>query len=134
MIKAEITLGTCFGNVVIPVEVLGKGPRPGTAWVHALNGLEPFTKTSHGGPYQDSTSVVLIPHLREIHLEIDPDEDREGDLPQENAFEIQFPIPERHIPAMNQGIPLEDRNIPRMDWFLEGASAVCTPRPGGPKA
>ena len=45
------------------VEVLGKGPRPGTAWVHALNGLEPFTKISHGGPYQDSPSIVLIPRL-----------------------------------------------------------------------
>lgn len=128
MIKAEITVGTCYGDVVIPVEVLGKGPRPGTAWVHALNGLEPFTKISHGGPYQDSTSIVLIPHLREVHIEKDPDEDREEDLPQENGIEIQVPIPEQHIPAMNQDIlvddrkiPVEDRNIPIVDWFLEGA-------------
>lgn len=128
MIKAEITVGTCYGDVVIPVEVLGKGPRPGTAWVHALNGLEPFTKISHGGPYQDSTSIVLIPHLREVHIEKDPDEDREEDLPQENGIEIQVPIPEQHIPAMNQDIlicdrkvPVEDRNIPVVDWFLEGA-------------
>ena len=72
MVKAEITLGTCYGDAVIPVEVLGKGPRPGTAWVRALNGLEPFTKISHGGPFQDSTSVVLIPHLRDVRIESDP--------------------------------------------------------------
>ena len=75
MVKAEITLGTCYGDAVIPVEVLGKGPRPGTAWVRALNGLEPFTKISHGGPYQDSTSVVLIPHLRDVRIESDPDKE-----------------------------------------------------------
>ena len=114
MVKAEITVGTCYGDVVIPIEVLGKGPRPGTAWVRALNGLEPFTKISHGGPYQDSTSIVLTPHLREVHIEKDPDEDQDEELTQENGIEIQFPIPEQYISAMNQDILVED-------WFLEGA-------------
>jgi hypothetical protein len=30
MVKAKITIGTCYGDADIPVEVLGKGPRPGT--------------------------------------------------------------------------------------------------------
>lgn len=68
MIKAEITVGTQYGNVDIPVEVYAIGPRPGTAWVRALNGLEPFLKMSHGGPFQDSTSVVLVPQLRNIQV------------------------------------------------------------------
>lgn len=114
MIKAEITVGTCYGDVVIPVEVLGKGPRPGTAWVRALNGLEPFTKISHGGPFQDSTSIVLIPHLREVHIEKDPDESIEEELLQEDGIEVQLPISEERI-------PVEDRNIPVEDWFLESA-------------
>lgn len=114
MVKAEITVGTCYGDVVIPVEVLGKGPRPGTAWVRALNGLEPFTKISHGGPFQDSTSIVLIPHLREVHIEKDPDESIEEELLQEDGIEVQLPISEK-------GIPVEGRNIPVEDWFLENA-------------
>ena len=114
MVKAEITVGTCYGDVVIPVEVLGKGPRPGTAWVRALNGLEPFTKISHGGPFQDSTSIVLIPHLREVHIEKDPDESIEEELLQEDGIEVQLPISEERI-------PVEDRNISVEDWFLESA-------------
>ena len=114
MVKAEITVGTCYGDVVIPVEVLGKGPRPGTAWVRALNGLEPFTKISHGGPFQDSTSIVLIPHLQEVHIEKDPDESIEEELLQEDGIEVQLPISEKRI-------PVEDRNIPVEDWFLESA-------------
>ncbi|MBI9050005.1 MAG: hypothetical protein JEZ00_11330 [Anaerolineaceae bacterium] len=73
MIKAEITVSTCYGIVPIPVEVMGSGPRPGTAWVRALNGLEPFCKFSHGGPTQDSTAVVLVPQLRDVHIEADLD-------------------------------------------------------------
>lgn len=114
MVKAEITVGTCYGDVVIPVEVLGKGPRPGTAWVRALNGLEPFTKISHGGPFQDSTSIVLIPHLREVHIEKDPDGSIEEELLQEVGIEVQLPISEERI-------PVGDRNIPVEDWFLESA-------------
>ena len=114
MVKAEITVGTCYGDVVIPVEVLGKGPRPGTAWVRALNGLEPFTKISHGGPFQDSTSIVLIPHLREVHIEKDPDESVEEEFLQEDGIEVQLPISEKRI-------PVEDRDIPVEDWFLESA-------------
>jgi hypothetical protein len=113
MVKAEITVGTCYGDVVIPVEVLKKGSRPGTAWVRALNGLEPFTKTSQGGPFQDSTSIVLIPHLREVHIEKDPEQGRNEELTQENGIEIQLPIPEQQISALNQ-------NTPEWDWFLEG--------------
>ena len=98
MVVGRITVGTCYGDADIPVEILGKGPRPGTAWVKALNGLEPFTKISHGGPYQDSTSVVLIPHLRDVHLEAEPEE----------------PIAEIPVQVPGQLIPVED-------WFLESA-------------
>ena len=106
MVKAEITLGTCYGDAVIPIEILGKGPRPGTAWVRALNGLEPFTKISHGGPYQDSTSVVLIPHLRDVRIESDSDKKLDEEPVQENGIEVQLPTSDQHVPA---------------DWFLESA-------------
>ncbi|OJX40188.1 MAG: hypothetical protein BGO78_14525 [Chloroflexi bacterium 44-23] len=96
MVKAEITIGTCYGDAIIPVEVLGKGPRPGTVWVRALNGLEPFTKISHGGPYQDRISIVLVPHLRDVHIENDME-----DLNEEPA-----------LPA--------DQRV-SADWFLESA-------------
>ena len=106
MVKAKITIGTCYGDADIPVEVLGKGPRPGTAWVRALDGLEPFTKNSHGGPYQDSTSIVLIPHLRDNQIERDPVEELIEELAQENEIKVQLPVPDQIIPA---------------DWFLESA-------------
>jgi hypothetical protein len=69
MVVGEITVSTCYGDVVIAVEILGKGPRPGTAWVKALGGLEPFTKMSHGGPYQDDAAVWPTHHLRNVHIE-----------------------------------------------------------------
>ncbi len=106
MVKAEITVATCYGDAIIPVEVLGKGPRPGTAWVRALNGLAPFTKMSHGGPFQDSSAVVHIPSLRDVHV----DQTEEGEavesvsLPE--AIEVEIPTPDRRLPA---------------DWFLETA-------------
>lgn len=75
MLKAEITIGTCYGEAVIPVEVLGMGPRPGTAWVRALNGLQPFTRHSHGGSSQDNTTVVLIPHLKDVRVEKDTEKE-----------------------------------------------------------
>jgi hypothetical protein len=106
MVKAEITISTCYGDAVIPVKVLGKGPRPGTAWVQALDGQEPFTRISHGGPYQDSTSIVLIPHLRDIRIEIEPDEEIIDEPVQENGIEVHLPASDQHIPA---------------DWFLESA-------------
>lgn len=103
MIKAVITIRTCYGEATIPVEVLGKGPRPGTACVRALNGLEPFTKNSHGGPYQDNKSIVFIPHLRDVHLENDlKNQNKEPSLQKE--IEIQPPTADQHVPA---------------DWFLE---------------
>jgi len=106
MVKAKITIGTCYGDADIPVEVLEKGPRPGTAWVRALDGLEPFTKNSHGGPFQDSTSLVLIPHLRDIQIESDPDEELIEEPAQENEIKVQLPVPNQSIPS---------------DWFLESA-------------
>jgi hypothetical protein len=100
MVVGKITLQTEYGAAEIPVEVLGKGPRPGTAWVRALNGLEPFTKMSHGGPYQDDTSVVSIPLLREVHIEVEASESPVEPEPEETAIELPTPAP---------------------DWFLEMA-------------
>ena len=68
MLIATITVDTCTGEVDFPVEVLGKGPRPGTAWVKALGGCRPFTKMSHGGPYQDDKAVVFLPCLCELRI------------------------------------------------------------------
>lgn len=119
MVKAKITIGTCYGDADIPVEVLGKGPRPGTAWVRALDGLEPFTKNSHGGPFQDSTSLVLIPHLRDIQIESDPDKNLIEEPAQENEIKVQLPDPYQSVPA---------------DWFLESAYTVCAQPPEGGEA
>jgi hypothetical protein len=118
MVKAKITIGTCYGDADIPVEVMGKGPRPGTAWVRALNGLEPFTKISHGGPYQDSSSIVLIPHLRDVHVEEDM-ADQNEELALQNGIEFHLPTADQHLPA---------------DWFLESAYTVCTQSPEGGEA
>ena len=81
MIKAEITLSTCYGQTVIPVEVLDLGPRPGTVWVLALDGLHPFTRISHGGPCQNSSAVIGIPRLRNV-CQVPPqqEENREKEI------------------------------------------------------
>ena len=100
MVVGMITISTCYGAADIPVELLGKGPRPGTAWVTALNGLQPFTKVSHGGPYQDSTTVVPLPFLRDVHLEKDPVEEQGEEITEELVVKVPIPAP---------------------DWFLESA-------------
>ncbi len=100
MVVGKITLQTEYGATEIPVEVLGKGPRPGTAWVRALGDREPFTKMSHGGPYQSDTSVVAIPSLREVHIEVDTVEAAAEGEPAETELEVPTRAP---------------------DWFLEMA-------------
>lgn len=119
MVKAEITIGTCYGDAIIPVEVLGKGPRPGTAWVRALNGLEPFTKNSHGGHYQDNTAVVFIPHLRDVHVENDLEEEPICEPIAQEELEVQITPQDHLLPA---------------DWFLESDYTVCAQPPEGGKA
>jgi hypothetical protein len=106
MVKAEITVGTCYGDAIIPVEVVRYGSRPGTVWVQALGGLNPFTRMSHGGPYQDSMAIVLIPNLRDVHIEEDGKVLPEVKALQEMGIEVQ-PQPEA------QPLP--------PDWFLESA-------------
>lgn len=87
MIIATINIGTICGDQLVPVEVLKNGPRPNTAWVRALGGLQPFLKYSPGGPYQDDTSVVPTPHLRDVHLaEIFPAEDRKAPIRPADGF------------------------------------------------
>ena len=107
MVVGMITIGTCYGDADIPVELLGKGPRPGTAWVKALDGMQPFTKISHGGPFQDDTIVISLPLIRDVHLEKDPDEELGEEINVDTN--IKFPIPAR------------DRYILAEDWFLEAA-------------
>ena len=101
MVVGTITISTFCGKADIPVELLGKGPRPGTAWVMALNGRQPFTKVSHGGPYQDDTAVIPLPCIRDVHLELDPEvkPDNERDESREDS--------EPEIPELAP------------DWFLE---------------
>ena len=102
MIKAEITIGTCYGDAVVPVQVLGKGPRYGTVWVKALNGLQPFTKYSSGGPFQGSSSLVSIPNLHDVREENDMAVTQKEELVQEKEQQdSQFCVP--------------------ADWYLEGA-------------
>ncbi len=97
MIVGEITVRTCYGDAAIAVEILGKGPRPGTTWVKALDGLQPFTKMSHGGPFQDDTSLWHTHHLRNVHIE------------NSNSQPVD-PLPET-----------EAHPEPAPDWFLEMA-------------
>lgn len=97
MITGEITVSTCYGDAVIPVEILDKGPRPGTVWVRALNNLHPFTKISHGGPYQDHTAVCFIPNVRNVKV----------------VFEEVTPVPVE--------LPLVEQPQRTPDWFLEMA-------------
>ena len=107
MVVGRITIGTCNGNADVPVEILGKGPRPGTAWVKALEGLHPFTKMSHGGPCQDNTALVLVPNLRDVHLEQDVIDEQVEELPEAPILDTSILAPDWHIPAQ--------------DWFLESA-------------
>ena len=107
MVVGRITIGNCNGNVEIPVEILGKGPRPGTAWVKALEGLHPFTKMSHGGPCQEDTAVVLVPNLRDVHLEEDVVDEQVEGLPEAPVIDTLILTPDCYIPAQ--------------DWFLESA-------------
>ena len=83
MIVGNMTVGTPVGEIAVRVELRGSGPRPGTVWIQALDGLKPFTKPSHGGPYQDDTLVVPLQVLREIHMEAGPDEELALLLPAE---------------------------------------------------
>ena len=106
MVIGMITVSTWCGDADIRVELLGKGPRQGTAWIKALEGKQPFTKISHGGPYQDNTAVVPLPYVRDVHLEEDPEEEKE---------EITA------APDEKVSIPAPDRYILAEDWFLESA-------------
>jgi hypothetical protein len=103
MVVGKITLDTCYGVVEIPVEILGVGPRPGTAWVQALGGLHPFTRISHGGPFQSDSAVVLLPNLRDVQVTEGPEE---GAIEYEPDTEVPIPVPEW---------------VPAPDWFLESA-------------
>ena len=100
MVVGMITVATCYGDADIPVELLGKGPRPGTAWVKALDGLQPFTKISHGGPYQDDKVVIPLLFVRDVHLEKDPDDELIKEITEEPVIKGPIPAP---------------------DWFLESA-------------
>jgi hypothetical protein len=97
MITGEITISTCYGEAVIPVEILDKGPRSGTVWVRALNNLNPFTRMSHGGPCQDNTAVWAIPNVRNVQV-----------------------IPEEE-PQVLVELPHAEQPEPAPDWFLEMA-------------
>ena len=107
MVVGMITIGTCYGDADIPVELLGKGPRPGTAWVKALDGMQPFTKISHGGPFQDDTIVISLPLIRDVRLEKDPDEELGEEINVDTNIKFPIPAPDRYILAE--------------DWFLESA-------------
>lgn len=116
MIIGMITIGTCYGDADISVELLGSGPRPGTAWVKALNGLQPFTKISHGGPYQDDTLLFPLAFVRDVHLQKDADEEQDKKFNEE----LNAPAPDRYVLIE--------------DWFLESAYTLFAQRPGGREA
>ena len=93
MLTAQMTIGDLSGQSVIGVQILKIGPRPGTAWVRALGGIAPFTRYTHGGPAQEDTALVLIPHL--INLEVIPElqvEDVQAQPIPERALALEEPI------------------------------------------
>ena len=104
-----------MGMLISQSRFMPKGPRSGTVWVRALNNLTPFTKMSHGGPYQDDTALWYIPHVRNVQVVAEEEQLLAVDL---TPVEQVEPAPDRKIPE---------------DWFLEMAITVCTPRPGGRK-
>ena len=85
MIFGTITINTCYGEANLSVEVLGEGPRPGTAWVKALGGLEPFTRISHGGPFQSNTAIFPMASIRNLFVQKDP------------ARKVEKPIALEHV-------------------------------------
>ncbi len=107
MIVGMITIGTCYGDADIPVQLIGKGPRPETVWIKALGGLQPFTKISHGGPYQDDTIVFPLPMVRNVHLERDQDNEQSRKNEEKTKEEASTPVP--------------DQNISALDWTLESS-------------
>lgn len=107
MIVGELTLGTCYGEMVFKVEILNIGPRPGTVCVKALDGLRPFPKMSHGGPFQDDTALWNFRYLRNVHKEED-----------ETTVDEAQPAPEVH-------------HKPEPDRDLEKTYTGCTPHRRG---
>ena len=75
MIVGNMTVGTPCGEITVRIELRGAGPRQGTVFIQALDGLKPFTKPSHGGPYQDDSLVVPLQVLHDVHLEGNMDEE-----------------------------------------------------------
>ena len=92
MIKAELTLVNGYGEALIPVEVSGTGPRAGTVWVRALNGLRPFTRFSMGGPYQDNSAIVLTHRLKNIHFETNFEPETNTQTNSDTEKEILLPV------------------------------------------
>lgn len=120
MVVGKITVSSCYGDVEIPVEIRGKGPRPGTAWVTALNGLQPFTKISHGGPYQDDSAVVQTFSIREVHIVSDDGEPATEAMQAEPVEETMLIAPEIFTPSIEPDL-VGGRKVLAEDWFLESA-------------
>jgi len=120
MVVGMITVSTCYGDAEIPVEIRGKGPRPGTAWVTALNGLQPFTKMSHGGPYQDDSAVVQIFSIREVHVISGDGKPLPEVVHAEPVEEEMLIAPEIFTPSIEPDL-VRSRKVLAEDWFLESA-------------
>ena len=113
MVVANITDSTFTGKVEIAVEVLGKGPYPGTAWVKALNGLQPFTRPTHGGPCQEDSAVVGLLRLREVRIV----EEHPASIEKTMSSAVQwFEEPQPVFPE---------------DWFHELEDSINLGRSGG---
>jgi hypothetical protein len=104
MITGEINVNSCCGSAMIPVELLDKGPRNGTIWVRARNGLTPFTRYSHGGPFQDTTAICQSVNILNVKVEEDDEQPAE--------------ISPEKIDKMGEET---GRQINTEDWFLEMA-------------
>lgn len=96
MLTGTIQIHTCYGRTEVGVRILGLGPYPDTLQVQALGGLQPFTKVSPGGPYQDDSALVRTLQVHNIRIAPDPAQDGPQD-----AAPPEFPerAPDEHLEA-----------------------------------
>lgn len=78
MIIATVTISTMTGNHDFPVEVIdafktSDGRRIAVVKALPVNGkeIEPFTKISHGGPYQSSTENIGVEYLKNVAVAVE---------------------------------------------------------------
>lgn len=58
-----VKVSTCYGDVIVPVRLLARADLKDRVWVQSLNGMQPWTRYTSGGPCQTDTAVVFVDHI-----------------------------------------------------------------------